>query len=400
MTIPLSTLARYASAGATGELIAVGDGLEVHVFLQAGRIAWGTTTAERFVFRRHLTSAFQVDEQALQAALAEGQRSRRPLGETLVARGILTLDQVREGLRAQVVSALASLERCAGGQTLFLPRGANYATFDASLTFELGDLAPQRATPLPTQEADEALAQLSAAVPELTWAAALSGREVLASVRGAPPAAVLELGNRLTPGTDLLAVRASGGNLVGGMIRGSDRSLWCGLPEEASITSALWAIAGAAERPHAPAEPGCARGQFEAFGESSHSTEGVQEILERAICPVGVVVLDRSGTPDLWALARGPLDPAELAQVATQRQRVLDADVYATRPRRGRGTAALAFQSVLVGDSRWWWFGADLVTTEVASIWLALPRNASQGLGWALLATLSRHLSTPERADD
>jgi hypothetical protein len=378
----------------------VGDCLEVHVFLQAGRIAWGTTTAERFVFRRHLTSAFSVDEQALQDALAEGQRSRRPLGETLVARGILTLDQVREGLRAQVVSALASLERCAGGQTLFLPRGANYGSYDASLTFELGDLVPRRATPVPAVEADDALAQLRMAVPELTWAAALRGRELLASVRGVPPISVLELGHRLTPGTDLLAVRASGGNLVGGMIRGTDRSIWCGLPEEASITSALWAIAGVADRPHAPAEPGCARGHFEAFGDSSSCTAGVQEILERAICPVGVVVLDRSGTPDLWALVRAPLDPHELAQVATQRQRVLDADVYSTRPRRGRGATVLAFQSVMVGDSRWWWFGADLVTAEAASMWLALPRAASQGLGWALLATLSRHLSVPERADE
>jgi len=399
MTVPLTTLARYVSSRSTGELIAVGDGVEVHLFLQAGRIAWGTTTAERFVFRRHLVTAFHIDEQTLQDALAEGQRARRPLGETLVARGILTLDQVREGLKAQVLSALTSLERCVGGQTLFLPRGANYASYEASLTFALEELLPPQAEAAPVLPAEHALATLEEAVPELKWAAALRGRDVLASVRAAPPVSVLELGNRLTPDTDLLAVRSSGGNLVGGMSTNGERSLWCGLPAEASISGALWAITGAAERPPPPSDPGCARGRYEAFGETSLTTEGVQAILERAVCPVGAVVLDRSGTPDLWVLARAPLDPGELAQVAAQRQRVLDADVYGTRW-HPPGGAALSFQSVLVADSRWWWFGADLVAAQAASLWLALPRSASQGLGWALLATLARHVCTPELVNE
>ena len=234
-------------------------------------------------------------------------------------------------------------------------------------------------------------------MPDLGWAAALSGREVLATLRAPPPSAALDLAHRLTPATDLLAVRASGGNLVGGTLPGFNRSIWCGLPADASITAALATISSLAERPQSP-EPSCARGQFEAFGESSHTTEGVQEILERAVCPVGVVVLDRSGTPDLWTLARAPLDPAELAQLAAQRQRVLDADVFSTRPKGASSPSrGLAFQSVLVADSRWWWFGADLVTPESASVWLALPRAAGPGLGWALLATLVRHLSIVEQ---
>ncbi len=146
---PLEALARHVAARATGELICVGDGLEVHVFLQSGRVAWGTTTADRFVFRRHLLSRYKVDEHDLQAALAESQRSRRPMGETLVAWGLLTAEQIREGLRAQLVSTLESLERCQGEHPLFLPRGANYATYDAQFTFELEELRAQAGEPSP-----------------------------------------------------------------------------------------------------------------------------------------------------------------------------------------------------------------------------------------------------------
>lgn len=393
---PLTLLSLYASTRATGELIAVGDGLEVHLYLQAGRIAWGTTTAERFVFRRHLVDAFHVEPQVLEEALVAGQRERRPLGETLVARGILTRAQVREGLRAQVVSALGSLQRCSPTQSLFLPRGANYASYDTSLTFALDELLPPKAGQAVI--VDAALGQLQDAVPELSWGAVLAGREVLASVKSAPPAVTLELTHRLGADTDLLVVRASAGNLVAGTLPGGDRSVWCGLPASMPVSSALGIISGLAHRPRPPHDA-CARGAFDDFGDSRHRTDGLQEILERAICPVGAVVLERTGSPDLWAIARAPLDPFALAQVAAQRQRVLDADVFATRSRQP-GAQHLAFQSVLVADLRWWWFGTDLACEQPASLWLALPRAADQGLGWALLATLVRHLCTPERASE
>ena len=136
---PITLLSRLAASRATGELIAAGDGLEVHLYLQAGRVAWGTTTEERFVFRRHLVERCQVDEQALRAVFEECQRDRQPLGERLIARGLLSLEQVREALGAQVSATLASLARCSGAQTLFLPRGQNYATYDQRLTFELDE---------------------------------------------------------------------------------------------------------------------------------------------------------------------------------------------------------------------------------------------------------------------
>jgi EAL domain-containing protein (putative c-di-GMP-specific phosphodiesterase class I)/CheY-like chemotaxis protein len=139
---PLRALSRQVEAGATGELVAVGDGLEVHIYLQAGRLVWGTTTEERFVFRRYLVRAFKIDEQVLLDAIADGVVARRPLGETLVGSGVLSEVQVRAALRAQLLASLTSLARCESSKMLFLPRGSNYARYQQSLTFELNELLP------------------------------------------------------------------------------------------------------------------------------------------------------------------------------------------------------------------------------------------------------------------
>lgn len=145
---PVAMLLGHLSARATGEMIAVGNHLEVHLHLQAGRIAWGTTTASRFVFRNYLSETYRVDEDALREALIDAQRTRRPLGETLVAWGLLTPEQVRDGLRAQVVAVLTSLPSCNASQSIFLPRGAGYAKYEPNLTFDLEELLPLLGTEL------------------------------------------------------------------------------------------------------------------------------------------------------------------------------------------------------------------------------------------------------------
>ena len=136
----LEFVGQHVREGSTGELVAVDDGLEVHVYLQAGRVAWGTTTAERFVFRRHLEAQHGLTEEALRSVIDEAYRAGAPLGESLVNRGVLTVDQVRGALRAQVLAVLRSLARCATAAALFLPRGERYLAYDARLTFEFEEL--------------------------------------------------------------------------------------------------------------------------------------------------------------------------------------------------------------------------------------------------------------------
>ncbi len=391
---PAAQLTRLVSSAASGEFIAAGEDVEVHVFLQAGRVAWATTSAERFVFRRYLLETLGVEEEALRTVFEECQRTRRPLGEALVAWNLLTREQVREALRAQVVAALTSLDRCVAAQTLFLPRGQHYASYDTALTFELETLRPLAAPAGET--ADRALASLQEAFPSLLWAAVLEERRPVSVVGEAAASRAGELASRLGPEVPLLAVRSSGGSLVGGLLGDPRHTLWCGQAPEAGLApvldfmvSRLLGASGGAS--------GCVRGGFETFGDTLHDGGAVQEILERAECPVGAVVLEGAGCPDLWVTARAPLDATALGRRAAMHQAVLDADVYATRATRARAQGAdLAFQSALVADERWWWFGADLVTRAPSSLWLALPRAAALGLGWALLATIARRISVQE----
>jgi hypothetical protein len=376
----LILLRQLAREGATGEFVAAAGAVEVHVYLQAGRVAWGTTSEDRLVFRQHLLSVGIADDE-ISHVVESCRRTRRPLGETLVATGLCTEGQVRDGLAAQVRSSLSSLDRCQGAQTVFLRRGASYAGYDVRFTFELGEVD---ASDEGSSDAD--LARLRDSVSEAVWASVVTGDQVAAS-HGTPPPTALALAQRLQDGIDLIALRTSAGSLVGGTLATQGRSIWCGLRAQAPIGPALWAISGMCRRPgwqELPPE----RGEFHEYGRASSSTSGVREILEQSICPVAAVVL-KSREAD-WALTRAPLDPHELARLAAGRQYVLDLDAYRTH---ATGSGGLATQLALVADSKWWWFGTDLDTSTRVSAWLVLPRNVLQGLGWALLETLARRLA-------
>ncbi len=130
---------------ATGEFIFAAPGVEVHVYLQQGRIAWGVTSEARFLFRRQLAQALGLGEDALKELVEDCRRLARPLGEVLVERGLMSLEEVRAALRLQVEATLASLARCDGAPHVFLPRGETWLTYDARLTFDLGELVSVKA---------------------------------------------------------------------------------------------------------------------------------------------------------------------------------------------------------------------------------------------------------------
>lgn len=137
---PLAGLLSEIRSGSTGEFIAAGEGLEVHVYLQAGRIAWGTTSSDRLVFQRTLTEQFGVPRETLSTTLSEGAKMGRPLGEMLVGEGLLSLEQVRTALWAQVSATLWSLAGAKGDRWVFLPRGDRFMTYDARMTFTLDEV--------------------------------------------------------------------------------------------------------------------------------------------------------------------------------------------------------------------------------------------------------------------
>jgi hypothetical protein len=129
------------SQGATGELVVVSEGQEIHLYLQRGKIAWGTTTTDRFLFRRYLCETLGVDPEVLSNLVSDCFRHRRPLGEALVQSGLLPGSKVREALGVQAMAAVHALDACvSSAQCLFLNREAPFSSYDSSLTFTLADL--------------------------------------------------------------------------------------------------------------------------------------------------------------------------------------------------------------------------------------------------------------------
>src|SRR5262245_25437261 len=98
----LDRIAALASQNASGELICASDSVEVHVFLQRGRIAWATDSTRPLAFTRHLLQTAQIDVEVFREILESCRREKRPLGETLIAWGVATREEVRDALRHQI----------------------------------------------------------------------------------------------------------------------------------------------------------------------------------------------------------------------------------------------------------------------------------------------------------
>ena len=119
---PLSTLVRLVRTEASGELICAADSLEIHVFLQRGKVAWCTESGKPFAFTQRLFELTELDRDGFRQIIDECRRDRLPLGETLIRWGVASLEQVREALRRQIVEALTALAVQHDAQVIFLER--------------------------------------------------------------------------------------------------------------------------------------------------------------------------------------------------------------------------------------------------------------------------------------
>jgi hypothetical protein len=144
----LAQLSDLAARSASGELVCSGSGGEIHVFLQGGRIAWATSSAQRHAFTEHLKAVTGVGDDVIEAVVSECSRTRRPIGEALIAWNIASADQVRASLLHQIRRALATAVEASDARTLFLER-EQYRRYDSALTFPLAEVLapPAGATP-------------------------------------------------------------------------------------------------------------------------------------------------------------------------------------------------------------------------------------------------------------
>jgi ABC-type branched-subunit amino acid transport system substrate-binding protein len=121
---------------ATGEFVCEAGGVEVHAFVQGGRIVWATDSQHPRAFARLLKQQAGVDDESLEEAFQEGRRLNTPFGETVVAWKLATPEQVRAALRDQIKPALYRLALCSNSaKAVFLPRSTQDARYSADLTF-------------------------------------------------------------------------------------------------------------------------------------------------------------------------------------------------------------------------------------------------------------------------
>ncbi len=139
----LEQLIDLAKRRASGEFVCSCSNDEVHVYLQGGRIAWATDSRHRRAFTQHLREHARLDDSSIDAVVTECRRTKRPMGETLVAWNLATPDEVRAAIRHQIMMALLFLQLgCGAPRALFLDR-AQYQKYDPDLTFDLSDLVPE-----------------------------------------------------------------------------------------------------------------------------------------------------------------------------------------------------------------------------------------------------------------
>jgi ABC-type branched-subunit amino acid transport system substrate-binding protein len=175
---PLAQLLDLCDSKASGEFVCEGEGAEVHVYLQVGRVAWATDSQHPFAFKHRLKEQANLDEGTYQEVMAECRRTHAPVGETLVGWKVATLEQVRDALSDQIGPALEMLGKCAGGaKAVFLPR-PQYAQYNLDLTFD------PRALLVP---ADVELPASSAPTPPAPPAADPSQPPTLPGALSAPP---------------------------------------------------------------------------------------------------------------------------------------------------------------------------------------------------------------------
>lgn len=401
---PLSTLERLIADAATGELICAAPSLEVHVFLQNGRVAWCTESGKPFAFTRKLFELTELDSETFRHLLEECRRDRLPLGETLIQWRVASFEEVREALRHQIVEALASLVSQEQAQLLFLERSREFAEYDPALTFDLDDVLPVSPSAETAKDGclgrdpAELVRRLRDQVPEALWVLVIEdGRRLAHHPASAPETDLIEplAALSLDDGADFLAVRTALGTLLGTQIPGSSRSLWCALSVECTFGAAFSALTSILRLDAHAGAAGDPAGDLGAIAQEGASEAGpaILSFMERAGDVLAVSLLDRDGCGAYRAL-RETSEISAAIDAPERRRPILERASAAEDllPRGGRGDLGPLQKTMVTGEGNFWCFGTEVVADPDETLWLLTSRHTSQGLGWAYLSALCRQM--------
>ncbi len=407
----IATLERLAREQATGELVCAAANAEVHVHLQAGRVAWATSSAARFAFGKYVLERCDLDAEALKELVAECRREHKPLGETLIEWGVASTEAVRAALREQIVDALATLRQAGPTQTVFLQRGAGYRSYNPTFTFALEEVVqrrrrtraseqrmPRRSSHPPPMGVAARLLDLAGQEPEIRWLEHHVGGSPTCRVPdGTAPAGIHELGHALFSGdVDYAVVRGGAENLIGVSLPNGGGSVWCGVDPSVVLGAMVTALRErlATERPARNSLPAATLGPIHVGADRGIGRGVLEEVLDRTPAVWAATIVDRDGHAD-WLARREAIAPGELeARVAPfsgflrgVRHLTVGTDASVSLPRA----------SMVAAAASGWLFGAELLDESRRDLWLLLDPSAGQGLGWAILEALLRRTSLTSR---
>lgn len=399
---PLAMLERLvADQSNSGELIVASENLEAHIFLFRGAVAWATSSAAPNALTRHLVEDCQVDPALIREVIDDCKRTRKHFGETLIEWKVATYEQVRGALRRQVQEALASLAGIGLARTMFLPRRVTYRP---DLTFSPSEVMPGTAPPPPAAADDElrGLVETTArSLPEALWVQALQGGAVVASSAkqdvSAPASLPAELWRTLaTESAETMTVRSALGALLGQALPSNETSLWCALPPGAKLGLAL-AFLHAQARPSLPelerVEPG-RKWSVQDDGRLLATHAPLEQAMSQSDELLAVLVMHRGS----GRIATAHRDQYQIKEAIDCTRRVSPALDLSLRSCFLPGTSALGSvtyeqASIQLGCADRNYFLTTVGGSSGLLIAVVIQRQALQGLGWALLATLARQLA-------
>lgn len=419
---PFAVLERYVAQEASGELICVGTA-ETHVYLQRGRIAWATDSRHPLAFTSCLQAATGITDATFRDVLEECRRGRLPLGETLVLWQLATPEQVRDALRRQIDVALGLLREEASAQTVFLERGQLYASYRADLTFSLYDVVPSEVPPssadgsaicasVDATEVDVSTAMLSrlCETNHFAWVELLQGTKAVQRVcpsghdaggaGGAPRVPNALLVHTLLDGATQAALRTDDGSILGIVLRGEDRTLWCEARDFSSFGAAMGTLANLASDPRSgAAAPGrSGRREAWAWGERSAETSAILAFVAQAP-EVRGVLLSQGGGERLTGVDPSGGGGDGIRALVGRRARALVARGSSPSSPAAVGRRRVFYRSLITAERDVWCFGRMFDERPGAhhqeTLWLLVDRSAPQGLGWAYLNALLRQVRAP-----
>lgn len=403
-----SRLSRLSLDRASGELIYVSDTVEIHVFFQHGNIAWATNSLRPLEFTRYLLESAEIDPATFREILESCRREKRPLGETLIAWGVATKEEVRAALRHQIECALSGVVESEPSELLFLKRSAQYADYDVTLTFDLSDLTyapadlprtPSVVVPSSAPPPSDAPMQLRIALDGVRWVEEVRAGQASARIPGDL------FDNTLRDGARLVTLQSSTETLAG-VLLAPERSLFC-LVEPAVTIGAITTLLGSLSTMPAgsPASSPLGVGPQRAIGRAPDDRVAsvFGEFLERASDVRAVFLTTRSKRNDsIFGITRGSIAGEDLEQLVLRRGRAFTASVVprdAEPPSTADVEGTTSFRGMTV-EATCVLFATEIVVDGATHlVWVVLDDAVSKGVAWGYLTSLGRTLARALRQE-